>query len=115
MRPLIQSIIDDPKRAKFIAKVGHHFPGYSELHRPDQVLMKLPELTSSKRSIDAWTNKLVYPRLVAMNLGDHPIIGGMEKAKDENTKFQISRLKPLIRLTVERIAKVPQSFYFDLA
>lgn len=80
-------------------------------------LRALPEFGPSEASLIAWTEVIVYPILLRMEqtLRDDPEIGSLKKAKDENGKFHVSCLKPLIRQTVRRIASVPKAHYFDLS
>lgn len=72
-------------------------------------LLGLPEFNTSKDAIQRWTDTVVLPCLL-----DDPEIRKLKKARDRNGKFQISRLKPLIRQTVARIAALPRfPTFFD--
>lgn len=80
-------------------------------------LLMLPEFCDSDEAVTAWTNVVVYPRLRRKHRQLRELFeaGKLQKARDENGKFQISRLKPLIRQTVARIAKLPPIYYFRVA
>jgi hypothetical protein len=82
-----------------------------------EVLEKLPELSGLENIISEWTDVVVYPALRQRENELRALFdtGKLNKARDENGKFQISRLKPLIRQTVARIANVPHGCYFEIA
>jgi hypothetical protein len=92
-----------------VLQIASRVPESSLVTKPNDRLLALPDLNDSEEAIDAWSNRVVYPRLRsrASRLEHHPVIGKLGKALDENGKFQISRLKPLIRQTVARIAALP--------
>lgn len=79
-------------------------------------LRKLPELEDSKESAEAWTTVVVYPYLKKMGrrLSDHPGIDKIARAKVDG-KFQLSRLRRLIVETVQRIARLPRTYYTRLS
>ncbi len=115
LRRLIQKIISDVQRAQNWFFYTGEFPQLGSVAA--EVLQKLPPLGSSEDAVSAWTDLLVYPSL---RQREHELralfdMGKLQKARDENGKFQISRLKPLIRQTVARIATLPHGVYFDLA
>ena len=117
LRRIIHRIIRRAKAERHVLQIAHGIPESSALSKkPNTRLLALPDLDDSEAAIDAWTDGVVYPRLrhIAARLRHHPIIGNMRKALDENGKFQISRLKPLIRQTVARIAALPPRYYFDI-
>jgi hypothetical protein len=117
LRGLIHDIIMEASREKRLQVIAKLIPHSSLVIKRDKALIALPEFGNSERAISAWTEVVVYPRLRAMQseLDKHPVIGNLPKAKDPNGKFRVSRLKPLIRQTVARIAAVPRSYYFRLA
>jgi hypothetical protein len=116
LRRLIQRIIEDATAARlFFLFTGNWSPVLSGID-PEQ-LRALPELGPSEASVVTWADVVVYPILLRMEqtLRDDPEIGNMKKALDENGKFHVSCLKPLIRQTVRRIASVPRAHYFDIS
>lgn len=117
LRALIHDIIMEASREQRVQGVAKLIPHSSLVIKFDNVLLALPEFADSPDVVSAWTDAVVYPRLRAMEseLAQHPVIGNLEKAKDPSGKFRVSRLKPLIRQTVARIAAVPKSYYFKLS
>jgi hypothetical protein len=116
LRRLIQKIIDDTTAATvYFLYTGKSSPILSGIEPGE--LRALPKFGPSEESISAWTEVIVYPILLRMEqtLRDDPEIGSLKKAKDENGKFHVSCLKPLIRQTVRRIASVPRAYYFDIS
>jgi hypothetical protein len=116
LRRLVEGIIADATAARaFFLVTGDLSPALSSID-PEQ-LRALPEFGPSEASVNRWTELIVYPTLLRMErtLRDDPEIGSLRKAKDENGKFHVSCLKPLIRQTVKRIASVPLGSYFDLS
>jgi len=116
LRRLIQRILEEAQQHRlFFLLTGSLSPDVIGINPED--LRGLPELGPSDEAINAWTNVIVYPHLkrMAHELRDDPEIGRLKKALDENGKFHILRLKPLIRQTVGRIASVPQAHYFDIS
>jgi hypothetical protein len=113
LRQIILRIITDARTEQRRLQRAQNFPDLLKGIKPNEQLLALPELDNSPEAIEWWTN-IVYPRLrkMARRLAADPVIGNMKKAIDENGKFQISRLKPLIRQTVARIAAVPVVYYF---
>jgi hypothetical protein len=116
LRRMIHRVIRQAKAERGVLQIASQFPESSLVTKRNDRLLALPDLNDSEKAIDAWTNRVVYPRLRsrASRLARHPIIGKLRKALDENGKFQISRLKPLIRQTVARIAVLPPTYYFDI-
>jgi hypothetical protein len=116
LRRIIHRIIRQAKAERQVLQIAHGIRGSSAVIKPNTRLMALPDLNDSDEAIDAWTDAVVYPglRRIAARLRRHPRIRNMRKALDENGKFQISRLKPLIRETVARIAALPPRYYFDI-
>jgi hypothetical protein len=114
LRQIILRIITDARAEQRRLQRAQNFPDLLKVIKPNEQLLALPELDNSPEAIERWTNVVVYPRLrkMARRLAADPVIGNMKKALDENGKFQISRLKPLIRQTVARIAAVPVVYYF---
>jgi hypothetical protein len=116
LRRLIQKIIADATAATvYFLYTGKSSPVLSGIDPGE--LRALPKFGPSEASVSAWTEVIVYPILLRMEqtLRDDPEIGSLKKAKDENGKFHVSRLKPLIRQTVRRIASVPRAHYFDVS
>ncbi len=116
LRSLIHRIILVAQAERSMLELGRHLPGLRRYHQNDK-LLALPELDTSEEAIQKWTDFVVYPRLrrIRRVLSSHPVIGKLRKATDENGKFQISLLKPLIRQTVARIAAVPRRYYSSAA
>jgi hypothetical protein len=116
LRALIHDIIVDASREKRVQEIAKLIPHSSLVIKRNKTLLAVPEFGNSPDAIAAWTEKIVYPRLRAKqaDLENHPVIGQLAKAKDPNGKFRLSRLKPLVRQTVARIAAVPKSYYFPL-
>lgn len=117
LRTRIYQIITDAKMRKRRYAIAKMIPGAAELLADDAHLSNLPEFSGRDRVVDAWTDQLVYPTLRQHRdeLESDPKIRAMAKAHDSNTKLQLSRVKPLIRATVARIAKLPKAYYFDTA
>jgi hypothetical protein len=127
LRRLIQTIIAEAASSRlfllFCDRVSS--PSTKSLHDLSPILSgidskelrALPEFGPSEASVSAWTEVIVYPILLRMELTlrDDPEIGSLKKAKDENGKFHVSCLKSLIRQTVRRIASVPRAQYFDIS
>ncbi len=115
LRPLISQIIRDGERQRHqleisrVMCIGRFFPD------PEK-LLQLPEFGPSPEAIEAWATKLVYPRLKAMEpqLAADPQFQRIKKAYGFGGTFRVSRLRRLIRETVERIAAVPKFYYFVL-
>jgi hypothetical protein len=116
LRRLIEKIISDAQSAwLFFISTGDLSPVLSGID-PEE-LRSLPEFGSSEAALKIWTEVIVYPTLLRMEqkLRDDPEIGSLKKALDDNGKFHLSCLKPLIRQTVRRIATVPRAHYFDVS
>jgi hypothetical protein len=116
LRRMVHRIIKRAKSERQVLEIARLIRESSLVNKSNDRLLALPDLTDSEEAIDAWTNGVVYPRLrrMASRLRRHPVIGKLRKALDENGKFQVSRLKPLIRQTVARIAALPPRYYFDI-
>jgi hypothetical protein len=116
LRRMIHRIIKQAKAERRVLEITRDIPESSLVTKSTDRLLAVPDLDVSKEAIDAWTNDVVYPRLRsrAARLRRHPVIGKLRKSLDENGKFQLSRLKPLIRQTVARIAALPPRYYFDV-
>lgn len=116
LRPLIHAILAEAHRERRVQQITQAIPEAAVVFKPNKTLLALPEFTADPKVVSIWTDKLVYPKLRAMQpeLKEHPVIGKLKKALDENGKFQMSRLKPLIRQTVARIAALPPRYYFDI-
>jgi hypothetical protein len=116
LRKLVSKVIRAAQHERRVLKIAARIPNSSILIKSNNKLLSLPELDSSPNAVDAWTDGVVYPRLKRMGrrLSNDPMIGNLKKALDENGKFQISRLRPVIKATVARIAALPQRYYFDI-
>ena len=92
-------------------------PGAEDLYPEDKALLKLPELKPSKRAVDAWMKRVVYPRLRRMKeqLDADPRIAKVKRFHDVNTKLQPSRIKKDARDAIRRVAQLPKSYYFHSA
>ena len=117
LRPLIHAILAQAHRDKDVQEFAKYIPNSGLVIKRDKVLLTLPEFSAEPGVVSEWTEKVVYPKLRAMQskLAEDPVIGNMKKARDENGKFQISRLKSQIEQTVARIAALPKTYYFDIA
>ena len=116
LRQLIHGILAEAHRDRQVQQIAIHIPHSRLVIKRNKTLLALPEFSADPRVVSEWTDKLVYPKLQAMQskLAEDPVIGNLKKALDENGKFQLSRLKPLIKQTVARIAALPKSYYFDI-
>jgi hypothetical protein len=116
LRRLIHAILAEAHRDRRIQQIAKRIPHSALVIKRNKTLLALPEFSAEPEVVSEWTDKIVYPRLRAMRskLAEDPVIGNLNKALDENGKFQLSRLKPLIRQTVARIAALPKSYYFDI-
>ena len=117
LRPLIHAILAKAHRDRRVQQIAKHIPNSGLVIKRNKTLLALPDFCDDPQVVSAWTNQLVYPKLRAMHseLAEDPVIGYLKKALDENGKFQISRLKPLIEQTVARIAALPKAYYFDIS
>ena len=116
LRARIERIIREAQREKRRQHILHHIPEVSIVLKPNKRLLMVPELTVSDEAVNAWTDVIVYPRLRQNQKELRALFdsGKLQKARDKNGKFQISRLKSLIRQTVARIAKLPRVYYFGV-
>jgi hypothetical protein len=117
LRPLVYSILDEARRDRRVQEITKSIPKAASIFGLNRTLLALPEFSADPKAVSEWTEKIVYPKLRAMQseLAEHPVIGNLKKALDKNGKFQISRLRPLIRQTVARIASLPKSYYFNIS
>src|SRR5262245_14203553 len=117
LRPLIHQILAEAHRDRRIQQVMKSIPRSALVMKRNKTLLGLPEFSANPEVVSEWTEKIVYPKIRAMHfeLAADPVIGRLKKAIDENGKFQISRLKPLIEQTVARIAALPKAYYFDIS
>ncbi len=117
LRKMIDNILIQVQRERRLHGILQHIPEASVLGKVNKQLLMLPEFCDSDEAVNAWTNVVVYPHLWSKHRQLRELFeaGKLQKARDENGKFQISRLKPLIRQTVARIAKLPRTYYFRVA
>jgi hypothetical protein len=117
LRPLIHAILAEAHRERRVQQIAKLIPRSALVIKRNKTLLALPEFSADPQVVSEWTDKIVYPKLRAMpsKLEEDPVIGNLKKALDENGKFQVSRLKPLIKQTVARIAALPKSYYFDIS
>ena len=117
IRRLIHSILAKAQSDKRVQQIAKLIPGPSLAIKRNRTLLALPEFSADPKVASKWTDKIVYPKLRAMQskLAEDPVIGRLKKALDKNGKFQVSRLKPLIKQTVARIAALPKAYYFDIS
>ncbi len=94
--------------------IASFIPGATEFYKQDAALMSLPDFRDQPEVVDQWFNAVVYPELRKRRdeLEQDPGIGKLKRARDENGKFQVSRLKDEMRAIAFRIAKLPKSYYF---
>jgi hypothetical protein len=113
LRRLIHNIIDDARGGILWYRITKEVSPTLEGIDPERFCC-LPEFGPDRESIDQWFNVIVFPNLERMKdrLRDDPEIGSMQKALQSGS-FQLSALKPLIRQTLIRIAKLPRTAYFD--
>jgi hypothetical protein len=117
LRPLVHRILGEAQRDRRIQQIMKSIPGSALVMKRDKTLLGLPEFSADPQVVSEWTDKVVYPKIRAMQseVEEDPVIGRLKKAIDENGKFQISRLKPQIEQTVARIAALPKAYYFDIS
>jgi hypothetical protein len=117
LRPLIHAILAEAHRDRRTDQITKLIPKAASILKVNKTLLALPEFSADPNVVSEWTDKIVYPKLQAMQskLAEDSVIGNLKKALDENGKFHVSRLKPLIKQTVGRIAKLPKSYYFDIS
>jgi hypothetical protein len=117
LRALINGIIVDAIQEKSDQELSKFVPHSWLVIRRNKTLLALPEFSADPKVVSEWTDKIVYPKLRAMQskLAEDPVIGNLKKARDKNGKFQISRLESLIKQTVGRIAAVPRARYFNIS
>lgn len=118
LRKLVYEVVSSAHLAQQIYyQWGENILSFSWCPLTKEQLMALPPLSKLPDAIAKWTDIVVYPhfRRIAPQLRNHSEIGKLKKALDENGNFQISRLKPLIRQTVARIAALPNQKYFQSA
>jgi hypothetical protein len=116
LRSLIHGILAEAHRDRRTDQVTKSIAGAASIFKVNETLLALPEFSADPKVVSEWTDKVVYPKLRAMQpkLAEDPVIGNLKKALDENGKFQVSRLRPLIKQTVARIAALPKAYYFDI-
>ena len=116
LRQIIHAILAEAHRDRRVQQIAIKTPHSRRVIKRDKTLLALPEFSAHPEVVSEWTDKIVYPKLQAMRckLADDPVIGNLKKALDENGKFQLSRLKPLIKQTVGRVAALPKAYYFDI-
>ena len=116
LRPLIHAILAEARRERQFQEEAKVMPNSGLVVERNKTLLELPEFSADPKAVSEWTDKIVYPKLRAMQskLAGDPVIGNLKKALDENGKFQLSRLKPLIKQNIARIAVLPETYYFDI-
>jgi hypothetical protein len=116
LRPLIHAILAEAYRDRRTDQITKSIPKAASILKVNKTLLALPEFNANPKVVSEWTDKIVYPKLQSMRskLKEDPVIGNLKKALDKNRKFQISRLRPLIKQTVARIAALPKAYYFDI-
>ena len=117
LRRLIHSILAEAHSDRQVQQIAKLISRSSLVLKRNKTLLALPEFSADPKVVSEWTDKIVYPKLRSMQseLAEDSVIGGLKKALDENGKFQVSRLKPLIKQTVARIAALPTAYYFDIS
>jgi hypothetical protein len=117
LRSLVHAILAEAHRDRRVQQIAKLIPRSRLVIRRNKTLLALPEFGADPKVVSEWTDKIVYPKLRAMQskLAEDPVIGNLKKALDENGKFHVSRLKPLIKQTVARIAALPKAYYFDIS
>jgi len=117
LRPLIHAILAEAHRDRRVQQIAKFIPKSALVIKRNKTLLALPEFSADPKVVSEWTDKIVYPKLRAMQskLAEDPVIGSLKKALDENGKFHVSRLKLLIKQTVARIAALPKAYYFDIS
>jgi hypothetical protein len=115
LRRLIEKIIDDARSSIAWFLITNEITAPLKGVDPKEI-RSLPEFGKSETSIDAWFKIIVYPTLKGMQrtLRDDPEIGQLEKAIQSGS-FQVSSLRPLIRQTVARVAKMPRGHFIDIS
>jgi hypothetical protein len=117
LRRLIHKILIEAQAERRVQQITKSIPKARLVYKLDKMLLGLPEFSADPTAVSDWTEKIVYPRLRAMQseLAAAPVAGSLKKAFDINGKFQLSRLKPLVKETVARIAALPKAYYFDIS
>ena len=117
LRSLVHSILAEAHRDRRVQQIAKLITRSSLVIKRDKTLLALSEFSADPKVVSEWTDKIVYPKLLAMQskLAEDPVIGRLKKALDKNGKFHVSRLKPLIEQTVSRIAALPKAYYFDIS
>jgi hypothetical protein len=117
LRQLVHTILAEAQRNWRLQQIAKLTRRSWRVIKQDKTLLALPEFSADPKVVSEWTDKIVYPELRAMqcDLAGDPVIGNLKKALDENGKFQVSRLKPLIKQSVARIAALPKSYYFNIS
>jgi hypothetical protein len=115
-RGIVEQIIRGAQAQKRRQHIFRRVPGAELVLKPNEKLLLLPEFGDSEQAINAWTDVVVYPQLRRKQRELRSLFerGELQKAKDQNGKFQVSRLEPLARATVARIAKVPRVYFFNV-
>ena len=82
---------------------------------PDEKLLALPDLTDCDEAVDAWTEYLVGNVELNAVLASNKQVRQMTYlvSKRENEKLLLKgHLREILRPIVERIAKLPPTYYF---
>jgi hypothetical protein len=115
-RAIVEEIIREAQAQKHKHEILQLIPEAAAVLGLNKTLIALPDLRSADDVVDIWVDKVVYPTLRKRQRELRAIFdaGRLKKARDQNGKFQVSRLKPLTRDTVARIAKVPRVYFFNI-
>ena len=117
LRKLIHEVIAQAKLKRWYLTFGQVIPTLVDGINPDKSLSDLPNLDPSPEVVRKWVDVVIYPylRSIEAELRNHPQIGNMRKALDQNGKFQVSRLKPMAIDIVAKLAALPPCGYFDIS
>jgi hypothetical protein len=117
LRKLIHEVIAEAELKRWYLTFGQVIPTLVDGINPDKSLSDLPNLDPSPEVVRKWVDVVVYPylRSIEAELRNHPQIGNMRKALDQNGKFQVSRLKPMAVKIVAKLAALPPCGYFDIS
>lgn len=114
LREHVFHIVIKARQRRRECQIVQHFPEARDYFAADKWMLKLPELMPTKRAVDVWFNRVVYPTLREMKdqLDADPRIANIARYHDDNTKLQLSRMKQDARDALMRIARLPQAYYF---
>lgn len=90
LRKMIESILIQAQHERRLHGLLQHIPEACTLGKVNKQLLILPEFRDSEEAVTAWTKVVVYPRLRRKHRQLRKLFeaGKLQKARDENGKFQ---------------------------